>query len=238
MQKIIPLVALHEIDNYLSNGVDSVLMGTNFGSKAQVIVYDLEEIIESNKKIPVIALFNRDFMHHELPQMLHEIKVLNEGGIDQVIITDEAVIKPIEEMNLDLKIIFRADDSLNHEAISDILKQGVHEVLLTQVEMNLPELESGKLGIHFFGKKFTHTHHEDAHFHVEDMHGKHHYSHDVYSLIHAYQTLVEKEVSALYFESFGLDIDDVLFVIRTVGLVEDHLAFENLVYDTMSIDHE
>ncbi len=243
MKKILPLVALHETDNYISNGVDFAIMGTNFGSKAQAIIYDLEEIIETNEKLPVIGLFNRDFKESELSQLLHEITALYEGGLEHIIITDEGVIKTVKDLDLDLKIIYKTESKIDTETMEKLYALGVDEIILTDVEVTIPDFpEKKNLGIHFFGKSFTHTHHEDAHFHVEDDHGKHHYSHDVYSLIHAFETLKEKEISTLYFESFGLDLDDVLFVIRTLELVDDHKEFENLVYDTINIgadhDHE
>lgn len=237
MRKILPLVALHETDNYLSNGVDAVLMGTNFGSKAQVIVYDLEEMMDTNEKLPVIGLFNRDFKESEQAQLLHEIAALYEGGLDSILITDSHMISVIKNLNLDIKLMYRTEAALTEEEILNLYQQGADEVILTQVSVVIPELEEkSNLGIHFFGKNFTHTHHEDTHFDVADDHGNHHYSHDVYSLIHAYETLKEKGLTTLYFESFGLDIDDVLFVVRSLDLIDDLDAFENLVYDTINIE--
>ena len=42
MRKVVPLISMNQVDNYIKNGVDAVIMGTYFSGTRQPEVYDIE----------------------------------------------------------------------------------------------------------------------------------------------------------------------------------------------------
>lgn len=163
MKKIVPLVSLMEVDNYVSNGVDAVLMGTYFSSTRQVQVYDIEEMVKANEKIEVIALFNRFFFEQELEQAKHELKSMYDNGIEYVLCTDMGIIELIHELDIDMKVIYDTDTTMtNIEDIKFMLENGVHEVVLAreitlEERLDIAKNIQGFLGTHFFGYQLMST---------------------------------------------------------------------------------
>lgn len=273
MNKIVPLVSLIEVDNYISNGVDSVLMGTLFGSTRQERVYDLEEIIDTNAKIPVIAMYNRFYFEQELEQLKDEIKALHDGGIDHIMCTDMAVIQIVNEEELDLKIIYNTDTTMtNAEDIQLMLDKSVDEVIVSREltfdeRLEISKNVKGNLGMHFFGYQlmsFSRRKHlsqykdlsgieietesinylkevnrDDLYMTFEDTYGTHMFAPNVLSMIHLYDQLKASNYKNLYFETININIDDVLFVIRNIDMIEDYKEFEEIVRETsgLELDH-
>lgn len=228
MRKILPLVSLLEVDNYMSNGVDAVLMGTVFSSQAQMTIYDLDEITQTQEKIPVIALFNRDFKQHEKDRLIHEIKALYELNVDSFLIQDEFVLEVLNELDLDIEIIFKHNDTFKKHA-------NVDEYVLNKIK----DVDS-PFGIHFFGHQYlkTEVEGEEMPFVLKDEHGFHHFSEGITSIISKYDKIKEKNVKSIYFEPFGSNIDDVLFVVRSLDLMDDYELLEEIVKETINKETE
>lgn len=240
MKKILPLDRIFEIENYISNGVDAVVMGTYFSAKAQSSIYDLEEIIETNTQIPVIGLFNRDFKASERHQFIHEVKALHEGGINQIILTDDDMIDAVCELDLDLDVIFKIEDETFHqEEIEKLKNKDIKEIWFFSTrpfedKLSLSSENDLDLGIHFFGNRFLKTKEvgEKAPFVLQDNHGLHHYSNKIESSIHLYDKIKAAGINSLYFETFASNIDDVLFVVRSLDMIDDYEGFEKIVLET------
>ncbi len=228
MRKILPLISLLEVDNYISNGVDAVLMGTVFSSQAQMTIYDLEEITKTQEQIPVIALFNRDFKQDEKDRLIHEITTLHEKNVDSILIQDEFVLDVLKELDLDLEIIFKHKDKIQ---------------ALDHVNEHLIEYsndEDFNHGIHFFGHQYLKTEKagEEVPFVLKDENGFHHYSENLTSYISKYDKIKTERLKSIYFEPFGSNIDDVLFVVRSLDLMDDYDLLEEIVKDTINKETE
>lgn len=270
LKKIVPLVGLSEIDNYISNGVDAVLMGTYFGSTRQLQVYDLEEMIETNEKIPVIGLFNRFYFEQEMAQLEHEIKALYDGGLDHIMCSDYAVIEIVHELDLDIKVILDTDTTMtNSEDIQLMLNTSVDEVVVSREitldeRLKIADNVKGNLGMHFFGYQlmsFSRRKHltqykdlqeiemnpENLHFlkearrddfymTFEDAYGTHIFAPKVMSAIHATPAIKEKGYTSLYFDVVGLNIEDVLFVVRNLDVMDDYDTLEAIVIETCEFE--
>lgn len=270
MKKIVPLVSLHEVDNYIQNGVDAVLMGTYFGATRQLQVYSLEEMVEVNEKIPVIACYNRFYFEPEIDQLRHEIKVLYDSGIDYIISTDFAVSELVHELDLDMKVILDTDTTMtNVEDISVMGLSGIDEVVVGR-ELTLEErLYLGNntklpLGMHFFGYQlmsFSRRKHlsqyakrheikmdpeaihwlkeskrDEKYMTFEDSYGTHIFAPKVMSAIHAYQTIKEAGYRRIFFDVIGLNIEDVLFVVRNLDLFENPQELESMLIETSDFE--
>jgi U32 family peptidase len=270
MRKIVPLISMNQVDNYIKNGVDAVIMGTYFSGTRQPEVFDIEEMLEVNEKIDVIANFNRFYFEPEMSQVAHEIKALYEGGIDWVICGDFGILQVIHELNLDMNVIFSTDTTMtNIEEISILLENGASEVVVGR-ELTLEErlaLAKGikkPLGMSFFGYQlmsFSRRKHltqykelvdapidtlginyikesnrDDFYMIIEDTYGSHTFAPGVFSAIHAAKEIKDAGYTSLYFEVLGMDIEDVLFVVRSLDIVEDFVEFENIVKETLDQD--
>lgn len=237
MKKIVPLISLIELDNYQSNGVDAILMGTVFSSQAQMRIYDIQEIIDANEKIPVIALFNRDFTQNENPRVMHEIKALYEGGINHILIQDEALLHTLEDSDFDLEITFLLHEVIEKERMEHLMKKGVHEFLMnTDVKQaSMARLKSLNIGLHFFGNRLLHSQKEgqEEAFVLRDAHGFHTFAQELTSKIAMYDTIKENKIISLYFEPFSTNIEDILFVVRNLDLLDDYQQFDAIVKETM-----
>ncbi|AMC92752.1 hypothetical protein AOC36_01740 [Erysipelothrix larvae] len=265
MRKIVPLVNLNQVENYLSNGVDKVLMGSYFSAARQVEVFTIQEMIEVNEKIPVVGCFNRFYFEHELNQLKHEIKSLVEGGIEEITASDLAVLEIVFELGLDVKVILDTDTTMtNIDDVKTMHDMGADEVVLGR-ELTLDEIvsiskETNVCGMHFFGyqlmsasrrKHLTQyaqyrnvdirtgqlywmkeAKRDALYMTLEDHYGTHIYAPDVYSGIHVYQTLKEAGIQTLYFDVMGLEIEDVLFVVRSLDILEDYDQFETILSET------
>lgn len=267
MRKIVPLISLSQVDNYINNGVDAVIMGTYFSGVRQPEVYDIAEILEVNEKINVIVNFNRFYFEPEMSQVRHELKALYEGGIDSVICGDFGVLQVIHEMDLDMKVIFSTDTTMtNIEEISILLENGVSEVvvgreLTLEERLNIAKGISKPLGMNFFGYQlmaFSRRKHlsqykslvdapidtqginflkeskrDELYMILEDTYGSHTFAPGVFSAIHATKEIKDSGYTSLYFEVLGMDIEDVLFVVRSLDIVTDYVEFEKIVQDTL-----
>lgn len=232
MEKILPLERLIEIDNYISNGVDAVMMGTYFGAKAQASVFEIEEIIETHEKIAVFALYNRDFKTSEHQQLAHEIKHLFEAGLDHFIFTDLDVLSFVEDLDLDLKVIYNFENNkVSQKMLDALLDHKIEEVWFASPRHLEGEINHIKKGMHFFGNRFknTHTKEKDAPFYLSDPHGTHEYSDKIISHIKEYDKMKSKGITRLIFETFSSNVDDVLFVVRSLEYIEDFDEFETIV---------
>lgn len=270
MEKIVPLVALSQVDNYLSSNVDAVTMGTFFGATRQTSVYSLEEIIEVNQEIPVIACYNRFYFEHEISQLEHELKALYEGGIDRIVCGDFAVLQIIYELDLDFDVTLDTDTTMtNGKEISLMHQAGAKEVVVGR-ELTLDERLSiakevkGDLGMHVFGYQLmsfsrrkhlsqyaalekieidTHEIHwiketkrDERYMIFEDEYGTHTYAPEIISVLHAFNKIKEAGYKHLYFDVIGLEIEDVLFVIRNLDLVEDYTEFERMIEELWLVE--
>ena len=267
MRKVVPLISMNQVENYIKNGVDAVIMGTYFSGTRQPEVYDIEEILEVNEKIEVIANFNRFYFEPEMSQVAHELKALYEGGVDHVICGDFGVLQVIHELDLDMKVIFSTDTTMtNIEEISILLDNGASEVVvgreLTMEErLDIARGVNKPLGMSFFGQQlmsFSRRKHltqykemvdapidtlginyikesnrDDLYMIIEDTYGTHTFAPGVFSAIHATNDIKEAGYTSLYFEVLGMNIEDVLFVVRSLDIVDDFVEFEGIVSATL-----
>ena len=267
MKKIVPLINLNQVDNYISNGVDAVVMGTYFGATRIPEVYDLEEMMEVNEKIPVVASYNRFYFEHELEQLKHELKALHEGGVDRVLCGDFGVLQTIYELDLDFYVIFSTDTTMtNVEEISILLENGASEVMVGREltldkQIHIAKSIKKPIATNFFGHQlmsFSRRKHlsqykdlrninmdpkaihylkesnrEDMYMVFEDTYGTHTFAPGIFSAVHVYPQLKESGFKTIFFDVFGLDIEDVLFVVRTLDLIEDYDEFETIISETM-----
>lgn len=268
MRKIVPLVSLKELDNYISSGVDAVLMGTFFGATRQTEVFTLDEIIAVNEKIPVIGCFNRFYFEHEISQLRYEIKAMYEGGINEIVGSDLAVMELVHELEIDMGVILDTDTTMtNLSDVKTMHDMGAREVVLGR-ELTLSEMldisaQTGYCGVHFFGYQLTsfsrrkhisqyakqaklnlptdslywlkETRRDTKYMTLEDEYGTHIFAPDVYSAVHAYDALNENKIMSVYFDVIGIDIEDILFVVRSVGLVDDGKELESIIETATSL---
>ena len=141
-----------------------------------------------------------------------------------------------------------------HEAV-------VGRELTLEERIKIAEIVKKPLGMHFFGPQlmsYSRRKHLDQYKEIanvdldpremhylkeasrdedymmyEDTYGTHMYAPGVFSAIHAYPRLVEAGFNTLYFETQGMDVEDVLFVVRSLDLIEDYEAFEEIVRETL-----